>query len=102
MKQFIQPHNILNLLKWEGVGTPSTEAIYEAFGKENFSINVFQNLLFIHEKEGYVVKVEPGDYLYKGSCGYDFTDDKRVRVITGPEVTSLFVELPAGVYEPAV
>jgi hypothetical protein len=102
MAQFIQTQNILNLHKWEGVGTPSTDAIYEAFGKENFSINVFQNLLFIHEKGDYVVKVEPGDYLFRGSLGYDFTDKKPVRVITGAEVASLFIALPAGIYEPAV
>ncbi|MGI4866104.1 MAG: hypothetical protein ACRYFZ_19425 [Janthinobacterium lividum] len=95
MRRFIQKSNILDLIKWEGVGTESTVAIYLAFGASNFSINEHSNVLYIHSGSGHVEPVVPGDYIFQGSLGYDFSDKKPVRVLSAEEVEKLFVELTA-------
>ena len=62
MKHYLRKKTV-EAIQWTKAKGGTNEDIFNAFGKENFSYNGIENVLYIHHWRG-IVKVNVGDFLF--------------------------------------
>jgi hypothetical protein len=55
--------NAVEALQWTKAEGGTTEDVFKAFGKENFSYNGIENALYIHHWRG-IIKVQINDFIF--------------------------------------